>query len=110
MSHIKALARAAITKDSHLGPLELFWHVLNFFAPALYVGLLASMFAKLLWRRELKSVSWRRLSLWASASCAMVLIGGLIVFGRDGKMATYAAMVGACAAALWLTGFGPKRR
>jgi len=108
LSHVKVASIAAHAKDSHLGPLELFWHLTNFFAPALCVGLLSSMFAKLLWRRELKSVSWRRLSVWASASCAIVLIGGLVVFGRDGKMATYAAMVVACAATLWFTGFGPR--
>ena len=32
-------------------------------------------------------------------------IAGLVVFEHDGKMATYAAMVVACAAALWWAGF-----
>jgi hypothetical protein len=30
---------------------------------------------------------------------------GLVVFERDGRMATYAGMVLACAAALWWAGF-----
>ena len=33
--------------------------------PALGVGLVASLCAKLLWRRALKRVSWRRLGGWA---------------------------------------------
>jgi hypothetical protein len=55
-------------------------------------------------------VSWRRLGLWATACSAAVLVAGLVVFGHDGKMATYAAMVGVCALALWWVGFGPMRR
>ena len=92
-----------------MGASQVFWHLLNFFAPAVGVGWLAAMFAKLLWRRELHSVSWGRLGLWGSAACAVVLISGLCVFGRDGTMATYAAMVLACAVALWVVGFGPRR-
>ena len=82
----------------------------GFFAPAFAVGMLTATFAKLLWRRALKGVSWRRLSLWATACCTVVLVGGLVAFGQDGKMATYAAMVMACALALWVVGFGPLRR
>ncbi len=93
-----------------MGPIDAFWHLLNFFAPAVGVGLLASGLAKLLWRRELKSVAWMRLAGWAAAACAAVLIAGLVVFGHDGKMATYAAMVTVCALTLWWVGFGPLRR
>ena len=93
-----------------MGSIDAIWHLLNFFAPAVGVGLLVPAFAKLLWRRELKGVSWKRLSAWAIAGCAAVLIAGLIVFGHDGKMATYAAMVVVCALTLWWVGFGPRRR
>lgn len=93
-----------------MGPIDAFWHLLNFFAPAVGVGLITSAFAKLLWRRELKAAGWIRLALWATAGCAFVLVAGLIVFGHDGKMATYAAMVCACGLMLWLVGFGPLRR
>jgi hypothetical protein len=93
-----------------LDALDALWHLLNFFAPAVGVGLITSAFAKLLWRRELKSARWFRLAAWATAACALVLIAGLVVFGHDGKMATYAAMVCACAFTLWLVGFGPLTR
>lgn len=89
---------------------DAFWHLLNFFGPAIGVGLLAPLLAKLLWRRALAGVSWTRLSGWACSTCALVLIGGLIVFGRDGTMATYAAMVTVCALTLWWRGFGLPSR
>jgi hypothetical protein len=41
---------------------------------------------------------------------SVVLAAGLALTGRDGKMATYAAMVGVQAlVALWIA-FGPARR
>jgi len=52
----------------------------------------------------------RRLGMWASAAGLAALVAGLVVFGRDGKMATYGAMVIACAAGLWWAGWGPGRR
>ena len=85
------------------------WHLLNFVAPAVGIGLVASSFAKLLWRRSLHGVAWWRLAVWASAWSLVACTAGLIVFGRDGKMATYAGMVLACATSLWWTGFRPGR-
>ena len=83
---------------------DAFWHITNFFAPALVVGGCAAALTRLVWRRELGSTSTWRLWAWASGACALVSIGGLVVFARDGKMATYAAMVVACAVALWWGG------
>ena len=93
-----------------MGPIDAFWHLLNFFGPALGLGLITPLFAKLLWRRALKSVAWTRLALWATLACAAVAVAGLVVFGHDGKMATYAAMVGVCALALWWAGFVSRSR
>ena len=100
--------RAAKAPD--LGPIDALWHLLNFFAPALGVGALAAALAKLLWRRELKTSRWMRLAAWAVSACALVLVAGLVVFGHDGKMATYAAMAAGCALTLWFVGFGPLKR
>ena len=96
--------------EFELDPIAAFWHLTNLFAPALGVGSIASALAKLLWWRELQSASWARLALWASGASAGALVAGLVVFGRDGKMLTYGAMLLACAAALWWAGFGAKRR
>lgn len=92
-----------------MNPIDAFWHIMNFFAPAVVVGLLAPMLAKLLWRRSLKGVSWARLSRWTTGWSAVTLIAGLVFFGRDGKMATYGAMVLGCGMTLWWVGFGPRR-
>jgi hypothetical protein len=93
-----------------MGPLDAIWHLGNLFLPALALGALAAALAKLLWRRELALVAWRRLAGPAAAAAALVTVVGLVIFGRDGKMATYAAMVCACALTLWWRGFGPGRR
>lgn len=93
-----------------MGPLDALWHLTNLFVPALALGTLAAALAKLLWRRDLAGVRWRRLAGPACAACALVTLAGLVLFGRDGKMATYGAMVVACAVTLWWWGFGPKRR
>jgi hypothetical protein len=92
----------------HLGPIDAFWHVLNLFGPALGLGLITPTLAKLLWWRALAGVGWGRLAAWVFAACALVTLMGLVVFGHDGKMATYAAMVFACTAALWWAGFGSR--
>jgi len=93
-----------------LGAVDTFWHVLNFFGPAAGLALIVPSLAKALWRRDLKSVRWIRLAAFVFVACAAVSIAGLVVFGHDGKMATYAAMVGVCALALWWAGFVSRSR
>jgi hypothetical protein len=93
-----------------LSPLDAFWHVLNFFGPAIGVGLLSAALAKLLWRRELKAASWLRLAAWAAGAGALASIASLVLLGRDGKMLGYGAVLLACTLALWWVGFKPLRR
>ncbi|MEO5881633.1 MAG: hypothetical protein ABIQ06_04400 [Caldimonas sp.] len=88
-----------------MNPVDAFWHFANFFAPAVVTGFIAAGATKLLWRRQLAGVGWGRLGVWASATMAAVLAIGLVFFEHDGKMATYAVMVVACALALWWVGF-----
>ncbi len=92
-----------------MGPLDAIWHLSNLFLPAVGLGALAAALAKLLWRRELRPVPYLRLAVPACAACAAVVLAGLMILGRDGKMATYGAMVVACALTLWWRGFGPGR-
>jgi len=92
-----------------MGPLEALDHIVNLFLPALMLGALAAALAKLAWRRELAAVRWRALALPAAGVSAVVSLAGLVVFGHDGRMATYGAMVLACALTLWWRGFGRRR-
>lgn len=80
------------------------WHLLNFVAPALCLGMLSAGVAKALWRRRLDAVSWISLSSWASAASAAALVAGLLAFGRDGRMATYALVALASSLGLWWGG------
>ncbi|MDP9044180.1 MAG: hypothetical protein M3O01_05175 [Pseudomonadota bacterium] len=96
-------------ESTDLGPFAAVWHLLNLFAPAVGIGLVSAALAKLLWRADLKPVGWLRLAGWAASVSALVLVAGLVAWGRDGKIATYAAMVLACAFTLWWVGFGRRR-
>jgi hypothetical protein len=91
-----------------MGPLDAFWHALNFMLPGLVVAVVAASAAKLVWRRDLAAVPWHRLALWAALAGVAALVGGLFLFGRDGKMATYGAVVVSAAAALWWAGFARR--
>ena len=86
------------------------WQIANFFAPAWVMGGVAAATTRFIWRRELVRTSLLRLWLCASGATALVSIAGLIVFEHDGRMLTYAAMVVACAAALWWAGFRAGKR
>jgi hypothetical protein len=88
-----------------MGPLDATWHLLNFFGPAIGLALLAPPAAKLLWRRELHAVPLRRLVLATGGASALALLGALVAFGRDGRIAGYAAAVLAAALALWWSAF-----
>jgi hypothetical protein len=86
-----------------MGPLDLLFHVLGFAAPALAVGLLLALCARLAWPG--RGPLWTHAAVNVVAGVA-VLAGGLLLFGRDGKMATYAALVGVLALSQWLLSRG----
>ena len=93
-----------------MSPFDALWHLVGLFLPAWMTGALAAGAARLLWRAELRGVRWWRLTLWSGAAGSLALLGGLVVFGRDGRMLSYALMVAASAAALWWAGFVRPRR
>ena len=92
-----------------MGPIDALIHISNLFLPALALAALAPALAKLLWRRELAGVPFRRLAVPAAAVNCAVVLAALVLMGRDGRMAMYAAMVAGCAVTLWWRGFGPGR-
>lgn len=83
-------------------------HLLNFVLPALLLGSIAALLAKLVWLRALGGTSVLRLAAWASGAALLAGVGGLILTGRDGSMTTYGAMVLACAAGLAWAGWGRR--
>ena len=82
--------------------LDLLIHALNFAAPAAFLAVLMPLLARLILRGK-----QARLALWVQvlvtfAACLAVLLAGLVFFGRDGKIATYAASVLCAATSQWV--------
>ena len=81
-------------------------HLLNFIAPAAAVALLLVLLSRV-FSRFLVSKKLVAQSIWGQAAIifivnVLVLAAGLVLFGNDGKMATYAAMVLAAAICQWI--------
>jgi hypothetical protein len=79
-------------------------HLLNFIAPALIVGFLLAAIAPVVLKNARPHHSWLIQSAMNSAAGVLVLLAGLVIFGHDGKMASYAAMALACAFSQWIFG------
>jgi hypothetical protein len=81
--------------------LALIGHLLNFVAPAVGVALLLWGLPRL-WPKARKGRWSARTELLALCGLgALVLLAGLVVFGRDGKMLSYAALVFAQGTLVW---------
>lgn len=85
-------------------------HLLNFVAPAAVVALLLVLSSRV-FSRFLVSKRPVTQSIWAQVAIifivnVVVLAAGLVFFGNDGKMATYAAMVLASALGQWVLARG----
>ncbi|WP_299764490.1 hypothetical protein [Ramlibacter sp.] len=92
-----------------MNTLALLQHLPGLLAPALAVALLVALGARVLRPSGAPRPGW-----WASVAInfavgAAVLGAGLWHFGRDGKMATYLALVVAVATCQWLLGRGWRR-
>ena len=99
------LVQALIWVNS-MGPLDIVNHLLNFVAPAAAVALVLVLGGGLIGSRSPLALAWwLRLGIVFAVGVA-VLAAGLVVWGRDGKMLTYAALVLACATCQWALGRG----
>jgi len=81
-------------------------HVLNFLAPAVTVALLL-MLSSRFFSRFLGSKKPLTQSIFVQAAIifivnVLVLAAGLVLFGNDGKMTTYASMMLASAVCQWV--------
>ena len=77
-------------------------HLLNFVAPALVLALgLAGAGRFIAPKARHLTGWWMQFAITFAVGCG-VLLAGLVGFERDGKLATYAALVLACAACQWV--------
>ena len=81
---------------------DLLLHLLNFMAPAVFVSVSTVALSRLGRKKQLSLAGlWPQLAV-NFAVCLGVLLAGLWFFGRDGKMATYAALVFMSASCQWV--------
>ena len=87
-------------------------HLLNFLAPAAFVALLLVSLARIMSGilGPKRSVAHNFIAQLAIVFIAgsLILIAGLVVFGHDGKMLTYAALVIGTATCQWVLSRGWK--
>jgi len=84
-----------------MGFLAGFDHVINFLAPAIWLALLLPVLARFLLRNKPPAFTLKRLIALHFIVGSVVLLAGLVVFGRDGKMLTYLALVLVLASNQW---------
>ncbi len=87
-----------------MGPLDIINHLLNFVAPALWVGLVLAVATPAFMPKRPAAPRIPAQSAMNSIAGVLALVIGLWFFGRDGKMASYAAMLLACCLSQWLGG------
>ncbi len=80
-----------------MGPLDQLNHLLNFLAPALAVGIVLALCGPFIMGKKLTGASIFLHGALNFLVGALVLAAGFWFFGRDGKMASYAAMLLGCA-------------
>ena len=84
-------------------------HVLGLLLPAVGVAAVLMLVPRL-WPRARKGRwGWKSESAWLAGSGVLVLVGGLVLFGRDGKMLTYTALVMVVGTLAWWNRRQPGR-
>jgi uncharacterized membrane protein YdcZ (DUF606 family) len=84
-----------------MGFIALLIHLLNFMAPALLVGFILAFLAPVLVRNRPRAGTYIAQTAINFIVGVIALAIGLVFFGRDGKMASYALLVLASAASQW---------
>jgi hypothetical protein len=83
------------------------FHALNFFLPAAFVAAVMGFSGCFFKKKRPAILSFPAEFAIHFVACSAVLVLGLVLSGRDGKMLTYAAMVLASAALQWALQCGP---
>jgi hypothetical protein len=85
-----------------MGLLDFIDHFLNFVAPAFAVGFLCALLGRFGARPAGERMAWWVQGMVNFIVGVAVLLGGLIVLGQDGRLATYAALALACGTSQWI--------
>ncbi len=79
-----------------MGVVQFFLHLFQLILPAWCMAVVLSL-AVVGWRGVAwsgpRARRWGQVFLWLAGSGSAVLVAGLLVHGRDGRMSTYAALV-----------------
>jgi len=89
-----------------MGLLDQLYHLANFLAPALFVGVLLAMAGPLVNKKNPVALGFIAQAAINCIAGAVALGFGLWLFGRDGKMASYAALLVFAATSQWAGGRG----
>ena len=84
-----------------MGFFDLLNHVLNFLAPAAWMAVAMSLAPRIFKKNRPIKPSLRAMAAINFIVSVAALLLGLVFFGRDGKMASYSAMVFLCASSQW---------
>jgi K+-transporting ATPase A subunit len=93
-----------------MGPLDFLFHLLNFVAPAVGVSVVLTLANALLVRAEGRAGAFWRRFLINFVTGSLVLAAALMLFGRDGKMMAYLALVLATASSEWWLTRAPRKK
>ena len=84
-----------------MGVVDFTVHLLNFAAPALFIALLVVLLSRILVKKQAVALVWYAQAAINYIVCMVLMLTGLWYFGRDGTIASYAAMVLGCATSQW---------
>lgn len=84
-----------------MGFLALLNHAINFLAPAAWLALLVPVLSRLFMKNRLVAHTFAAQAAIHFAVGVVALLIGLALFGRDGKMLTYLALVVLIATSQW---------
>jgi hypothetical protein len=85
-----------------MGLFDLIDHLLNFVAPAIFVAGVLALLGRFYMKKVPSALVFKAQFAINMGAGVLALVAGLWFFGRDGKMASYIAMVVAIALAQWL--------
>lgn len=92
-----------------MGVLDALWHLIGLLLPAACVALVLVFSGRFFKQNRPIADTFIARSAILFIVCAAVLLAGLFITGRDGKMMSYLAMVLAGGTAQWLLSGGWRR-